>query len=134
MIQRIAWGALLLLLVLCTMSSGSPVARFLSRVGPVVGHHIVPRSSLYEAYDEDEDQAALDTFGDTDIPPQQLDLSRFEQLYKRSGVQQVNSPQAKRALSLFAHWRAPYASGEEPAYDLSTRGEGRPVGRPLRWG
>ena len=54
-----------------------------------------------------------------------------------------NSPRepsaAKRALSLFAHWRTPYASSEDGnvSSDLLsavTRGELRPVGRPLRWG
>lgn len=143
-VQKLACSSLavlfVLFLTLITISDASPVARLLStknnlqalRARPL--HRIVPRMALFDELAADEDEEAEPSNTDQ-LEPQQFERG-FDRILKRSNT--LSSPAAKRALSLFAHWRTPYASSED-AGDVpmaATRGEGArpPIGRPLRWG
>lgn len=120
-------------------------------------HHIVPRfaSNDFDGEDEEDYENRMQA---EEMVRESVGGSDDQMLYKRGGDWQprapaaaqgalgalaaiAREPAAKRALSLFAHWRTPYASSEDntnlSADMVSAVARGgsprRPVGQ-LRWG
>ncbi|KAI1289445.1 hypothetical protein HDE_08484 [Halotydeus destructor] len=157
----LSWLLVTLMLVAVAISNSyaSPLSRLMSQSQPSLdrgnsldsGRHFVPRAGLGlndetegdEEIDLDQVEAILAQLRDTEPLTPNFRFGSYAPTWPRprmpTAVQSGPSkqPAAKRALSLFAHWRTPYASSEDgPSGDMTavTRGEMRSVGRPLRWG